>query len=106
MVRIIAEGLLSDNPQELGLYLSKIAIKSHDYYLIFQKTLTLFFVFYFDTCGQQQVFKPFFSNNRGTGHGLGLAFCERVVHSASGTISVKSDYAVGATFTIELPLKA
>ena len=51
----------------------------------------------------QQIFKPFFSSNRGTGHGLGLAFCQQVVHSADGTISVTSEYAVGATFTIELP---
>ena len=50
------------------------------------------------------IFKPFFSSNRGTGHGLGLAFCQRVVQSAGGRISVKSEYAVGATFTIDLPL--
>ena len=50
------------------------------------------------------IFKPFFSSNRGTGHGLGLAFCQRVVESAGGRISVKSEYAIGATFTIELPL--
>ena len=52
----------------------------------------------------QQIFKPFFSSNRGTGHGLGLAFCQRVVQSAGGVISVKSEFAVGATFTIELPV--
>lgn len=52
----------------------------------------------------QQIFKPFFSSNRGTGHGLGLAFCQRVVQSAGGTISVKSEFAVGAAFTIELPV--
>ena len=52
----------------------------------------------------QQIFKPFFSSNRGTGHGLGLAFCQRVVQSAGGTISVKSEFAVGAAFTIELPI--
>ena len=50
------------------------------------------------------IFKPFFSSNHGTGHGLGLAFCEQVVRSAGGSISVKSEFAVGATFTIELPL--
>ena len=53
---------------------------------------------------QQQIFKPFFSSNRGTGHGLGLAFCQRVVQSAGGTISVKSEFAVGAAFTIEVPV--
>ena len=51
-----------------------------------------------------QIFKPFFSSNQGTGHGLGLAFCQQVVHSAGGSIHVKSEYAVGAIFTIELPI--
>ena len=50
-----------------------------------------------------QIFKPFFSSNRGTGHGLGLAFCQQVVQSAGGNIYVKSEYAVGAIFTIDLP---
>ncbi len=51
-----------------------------------------------------QIFKPFFSSNRGTSHGLGLAFCQQVVQSAGGGIQVKSEYAVGAIFTIELPI--
>lgn len=51
-----------------------------------------------------RIFKPFFSSDRVTGHGLGLAFCQRVVQSAGGSIRVKSEYAVGATFTIELPV--
>ena len=50
------------------------------------------------------IFKPFFSSNRGTGHGLGLAFCQQVVQSAGGSIDVKSEFAVGATFTIALPI--
>ena len=50
------------------------------------------------------IFKPFFSSNRSTGHGLGLAFCEQVVQSAGGNIRVKSEFAVGAVFTIELPI--
>ncbi len=50
------------------------------------------------------IFKPFFSSNQGTGHGLGLAFCQQVVQSAGGSIHVKSEYAVGAIFTIELPV--
>lgn len=51
-----------------------------------------------------QIFKPFFSSNRGTGHGLGLAFCQQVVQSAGGSIYVRSQENVGAIFTIELPL--
>ena len=50
------------------------------------------------------IFKPFFSANRGTGHGLGLAFCQQVVQSAGGSIQVKSIVNSGATFTIELPV--
>lgn len=53
---------------------------------------------------QQRIFEPFFSTDRGTGHGLGLAFCKRVIHSAHGSIRVKSEPARGAIFTIELPL--
>jgi two-component system CAI-1 autoinducer sensor kinase/phosphatase CqsS len=52
---------------------------------------------------QPRIFEPFFSTNRGTGHGLGLAFCQRVIESAKGTIRVKSEPGHGATFTLELP---
>ena len=55
---------------------------------------------------QPRIFEPFISPDRGTGHGLGLAFCERVIQSANGTIRVKSEPARGAIFTIELPLLA
>lgn len=53
---------------------------------------------------QALIFTPFFSTDRGTGHGLGLAFCQRVVHSADGTIRVQSESKQGARFTIELPV--
>jgi len=53
---------------------------------------------------QSRIFEPFFSTNRGTGHGLGLAFCHQVIHSARGTIRVKSEPGKGAIFTIELPV--
>ena len=52
---------------------------------------------------QARIFQPFFSTDRGTGHGLGLAFCQRVVQAAHGTIRVKSAPHQGAIFTIELP---
>ncbi len=52
----------------------------------------------------QQIFKPFFSSNKDTGHGLGLAYCQQVVQSAGGSITVKSRFAVGAVFAISLPI--
>ena len=53
---------------------------------------------------QHRIFEPFFSTDRGTGHGLGLAFCKRVIQNARGSIRVQSGPGKGATFTIELPL--
>lgn len=52
------------------------------------------------------IFTPFFSTNRASGHGLGLAFCQRVVQSAEGTIRAQSAATQGARFTIELPVLA
>jgi hypothetical protein len=53
---------------------------------------------------RKRIFQPFFSTDRGTGHGLGLAFCHRVVHGAHGTVRVKTAPHQGAVFTIELPV--
>ena len=50
------------------------------------------------------IFKPFYSFNQMHSHGLGLPFCQQVVMRAGGYIVVTSEYAMGATFTIELPL--
>jgi two-component system CAI-1 autoinducer sensor kinase/phosphatase CqsS len=55
---------------------------------------------------QPRIFDPFFSTDHGTGHGLGLAFCRRVVQTAGGTIRVKSESGQGAVFTIELPARS
>ncbi|HWI84529.1 HAMP domain-containing sensor histidine kinase [Ramlibacter sp.] len=57
-----------------------------------------------DTRLKALIFTPFFSTDRGTGHGLGLAFCQRVVESADGSIHVQSELTQGARFTIELPV--
>lgn len=57
-----------------------------------------------DPALRQRVFEPFFSTDHQTGNGLGLAFCKRMVKSAGGAISVRSQPGQGATFLIELPL--
>jgi two-component system CAI-1 autoinducer sensor kinase/phosphatase CqsS len=52
---------------------------------------------------QARIFEPFFSTDRGSGHGLGLAFCQRVIQGANGTIRVQSELTQGASFIVELP---
>lgn len=54
---------------------------------------------------QRQLFEPFFSTDRGSGHGLGLAFCKRVIQGSRGSIRVKSEPGKGATFIIDLPVR-
>jgi two-component system CAI-1 autoinducer sensor kinase/phosphatase CqsS len=53
---------------------------------------------------QARLFQPFVSTNQRTGHGLGLAFCQRVVHASGGVIRVESAPGKGARFIIELPV--
>ncbi|HYF16522.1 MAG TPA: HAMP domain-containing sensor histidine kinase [Ramlibacter sp.] len=55
---------------------------------------------------QGRIFEPFFSTSPGTGHGLGLAFCLRVVEAAGGSIRVRSEPWQGASFSVELPVVA
>jgi signal transduction histidine kinase len=55
---------------------------------------------------QARIFEPFFSTSRGTGHGLGLAFCRRVLDSVHGRISVVSAPGQGAAFILEIPRRA
>ena len=57
-----------------------------------------------DSAALPQIFKPFFSTGRGTGHGLGLAFCDQVVKNTGGRIRVKSEFSIGTMFVIELPI--
>lgn len=52
---------------------------------------------------QARIFEPFFSTSHGTGHGLGLAFCHRVLDSVRGRIRVASRPGQGASFTLEIP---
>lgn len=52
----------------------------------------------------RRIFEPFFSSQSGAGSGLGLTFCKTVVEGSRGTIRVHSEYGLGATFSIDLPL--
>lgn len=52
----------------------------------------------------RRIFEPFFSTDRGTGHGLGLAFCQRAVASAHGRIRVRSTPMRGTMVMIDLPV--
>lgn len=51
-----------------------------------------------------RLFQPFASTQQGTGHGLGLAFCQRVTRAARGAIRVESEPGQGASFHLDLPL--
>jgi len=53
---------------------------------------------------QVRLFQPFVSTNQRTGHGLGLAFCQRVVQACGGMIRAESIPGKGARFIIELPV--
>ena len=55
---------------------------------------------------QARLFQPFVSSHHASGHGLGLAFCQRVVHLGGGRLRVESAPGEGATFIIELPVSA
>ncbi len=53
---------------------------------------------------QRRLFTPFVSTSQDTAHGLGLAFCQRVIQASRGSIRVRSAPGRGACFIIELPL--
>ena len=53
---------------------------------------------------RSRIFEPFFTTKEvGSGTGIGLAFCHRIVERHDGTISVTSNAGVGSTFTVRLP---
>ena len=52
-----------------------------------------------------RLFQPFVSTSQGAGHGLGLAFCQRVIHEAGGSIRVTSRHGHGTEFIIRLPAR-
>lgn len=57
------------------------------------------------------IFRPFFTTKNGkdrptgSGSGVGLAFCKRVVDAHNGRIDVASQPGQGSTFTVRLPSK-
>ena len=53
----------------------------------------------------RQMFTPFFSTKRlGTGTGLGLPLCYRIVNGMGGSISFESTLGKGSSFTVRLPI--
>ncbi|NTW54266.1 MAG: response regulator [Chlorobaculum sp.] len=51
-----------------------------------------------------KIFAPFFTSGKKGGTGLGLAFCQRVMHSVNGEITCKSVEGSYTEFTLEFPL--
>lgn len=55
---------------------------------------------------QAQLFEPFVTTKDvGKGTGLGLAVCRGLVEAAGGTITLDTEFARGARFVIELPIR-
>ena len=54
---------------------------------------------------RSRIFEPFFTTKEiGTGTGIGLAACHRIVESHRGSISVDSNVGEGASFKVRLPV--
>ena len=53
-----------------------------------------------------RIFQPFYTANKKTGLGLGLAICERIIKNHGGQIEVQSEPGKGTAFKITLPLTA
>jgi len=51
----------------------------------------------------KKIFEPFFTTKApGSGYGLGLAVCQRIIDENGGNIEVESDAGSGACFTVTL----
>ena len=56
---------------------------------------------------QAQLFEPFVTTKDvGKGTGLGLAVCRGLVEAAGGTIALDTEFARGARFVVELPIRS
>jgi len=53
---------------------------------------------------KEKIFEPFVTHGKSKGTGLGLAITKRVIDEHRGSISVKSEWGKGTTFTIHLPV--
>ena len=54
-----------------------------------------------------RIFEPFFTTKEvGSGTGIGLSFCHRIVQSHGGTIKVETGDGRGSTFVVSLPISA
>ena len=54
-----------------------------------------------------RIFEPFFTTKEvGSGTGIGLSFCHRIVQSHGGTITVETGDGRGSTFVVSLPISA
>jgi two-component system, CAI-1 autoinducer sensor kinase/phosphatase CqsS len=51
-----------------------------------------------------QIFKPFYSTNRASSHGLGLTYCRKVAEAFGGTIQFQSELGIGSMVTLNLPI--
>jgi signal transduction histidine kinase len=53
---------------------------------------------------RDKIFDAFFTTKQGTGTGLGLALCRRIVAAHGGTLELDTAYARGARFVVRLPV--
>jgi signal transduction histidine kinase len=52
----------------------------------------------------KKIFEPFFTTKApGSGYGLGLAVCQRIIDESGGSIEVDSDFGKGTCLTVVLP---
>jgi signal transduction histidine kinase len=57
-----------------------------------------------DAAVAKKIFEPFFTTKApGSGYGLGLAVCQRIIDESGGSIEVTSAVGRGACFTVVLP---